>query len=128
VNIGAWIGDATMIDSHVLVGSCAQVGARVHLAAGVQIGGVLEPPGARPVSVEDGCFIGAGCGLFEGILVQRGAVLAAGVVLTGTAFRYRYYTRAADIDADMAAWLRHTSFERPHGGYRTAGRTPAALS
>jgi 2,3,4,5-tetrahydropyridine-2,6-dicarboxylate N-succinyltransferase len=88
VNIGAWIGAGTMVDSHVLVGSCAQVGARVHLAAGVRIGGVLEPPGARPVIVEDEAFIGAGGGLFEGVLVQRGAVLAAGVVLTGTSRLY----------------------------------------
>jgi 2,3,4,5-tetrahydropyridine-2-carboxylate N-succinyltransferase len=88
VNIGAWIGAGAMIDSHVLVGSCAQIGARVHLAAGVQIGGVLEPPGARPVIVEDEAFIGAGSGLFEGVLVQRGAVLAAGVTLTGTSRLY----------------------------------------
>lgn len=84
VNIGAWIGDETMIDSHVLVGSCAQVGARVHLAAGVIIGGVLEPAGARPVIVEDDCFVGAGSALLEGVLVGRGAVIGAGVTLTGT--------------------------------------------
>ncbi|NJD28277.1 MAG: 2,3,4,5-tetrahydropyridine-2,6-dicarboxylate N-succinyltransferase [Chloroflexi bacterium] len=84
VNVGAWIGAGTMIDSHVLVGSCAQIGARVHLAAGVVIGGVLEPPGARPVIVEDDVFVGGGCGLYEGVLVGRGAVLAAGVTLTGT--------------------------------------------
>lgn len=88
VNIGAWIGEDAMIDSHVLVGSCAQIGARVHLAAGVQIGGVLEPAGARPVIVEDDAFIGAGCGLFEGVLVGRSAVLAAGVTLTGTSRLY----------------------------------------
>lgn len=88
VNIGAFIGAGTMVDSHVLVGSCAQIGERVHLAAGVQVGGVLEPPGARPVIVEDDCFIGAGGGLFEGVLVQRGAVLAAGVILTGTSRLY----------------------------------------
>ena len=84
VNIGAWIGDDVMVDSHVLVGSCAQIGDRVHLAAGVQIGGVLEPPGARPVIVEDDAFIGANSGLFEGLLIGRGAVLGAGVILTGT--------------------------------------------
>lgn len=87
-NIGAWVGAGTMIDSHVLVGSCAQIGARVHLAAGTIVGGVLEPPGARPVIVEDDAFIGGGCGLYEGVLVQRGAVLAAGVVLTGTSRLY----------------------------------------
>ena len=88
VNVGAWVGDGTMIDSHVLVGSCAQIGFRVHLAAGAQIGGVLEPPNARPVIVEDEAFVGAQCGLFDGVLVGRGAVLAAGVILTGTSRLY----------------------------------------
>jgi 2,3,4,5-tetrahydropyridine-2-carboxylate N-succinyltransferase len=84
VNVGAWIGEETMVDSHVLVGSCAQIGARVHLAAGVLIGGVLEPAGARPVIVEDDAFVGAGTVLLEGVLVQHEAVIAAGVTLTGT--------------------------------------------
>ncbi len=88
VNIGAWVGPDAMIDSHVLVGSCAQIGARVHLGAGVQIGGVLEPAGARPVIVEDDAFIGAGSLLLDGILVQAGAVIAAGVTLTGTSTIY----------------------------------------
>lgn len=88
VNIGAWIGPGTMVDSHVLVGSCAQIGADVHLAAGVTIGGVLEPPGARPVIVEDGAFVGAGSVLLEGVLVRAGAVIAAGVTLTGTSRLY----------------------------------------
>ena len=84
VNVGAWIGSGTMVDSHVLVGSCAQVGARVHLAAGVTIGGVLEPAGARPVIVDDDAFVGAGSRILEGVLVGAGAVVGAGVVLTGT--------------------------------------------
>lgn len=88
VNVGAWVGADTMIDSHVLVGSCAQVGARVHLAAGVIVGGVLEPAGARPVIVEDDAFIGAGCLLLDGVLVGQGAVLGAGVTLTGTSRLY----------------------------------------
>ncbi len=88
VNVGAWIGEDTMIDSHVLVGSCAQIGARVHLAAGVLVGGVLEPPGARPVIVEDDAFVGAGSALLEGVLVGRGAVIGAGVTLTGTSRLY----------------------------------------
>jgi 2,3,4,5-tetrahydropyridine-2,6-dicarboxylate N-succinyltransferase len=84
VNVGAWIGPRTMVDSHVLVGSCAQIGTDVHLSAGVLVGGVLEPPGARPVIVEDGAFIGAGSALLDGVLVGRRAVIAAGVTLTGT--------------------------------------------
>ena len=88
LNIGAWVGPDTMVDSHVLVGSCAQIGARVHLAAGVTVGGVLEPPGARPVIVEDDAFVGAGCSLLDGVLVQAGAVIGAGVVLTGTSRIY----------------------------------------
>jgi 2,3,4,5-tetrahydropyridine-2-carboxylate N-succinyltransferase len=88
VNIGAWVGARSMVDSHVLVGSCAQIGADVHLAAGVTIGGVLEPVGARPVIVEDGVFVGAGSALLEGVLVRAGAVIGAGVTLTGTSRLY----------------------------------------
>jgi 2,3,4,5-tetrahydropyridine-2-carboxylate N-succinyltransferase len=88
INVGAWIGDGTMVDSHVLVGSCAQIGARVHLAAGVTIGGVLEPPGARPVIVEDDAFVGAGSALLDGVLVGHDAVIGAGVTLTGTSRLY----------------------------------------
>ncbi|MFV2062537.1 MAG: 2,3,4,5-tetrahydropyridine-2,6-dicarboxylate N-succinyltransferase [Chloroflexota bacterium] len=82
-NVGAWVGRGSMIDSHVLVGSCAQIGSGVHLGAAAQVGGVMEPPGARPVIVEDEAFIGGGCGLYEGVIVGRGAVIGAGVVLTG---------------------------------------------
>lgn len=88
LNVGAWIGEGTMVDSHVLVGSCAQIGARVHLAAGVTIGGVLEPAGARPVIVDDDAFVGAGSALLEGVLVGRGVVIGAGVTLTGTSHLY----------------------------------------
>jgi 2,3,4,5-tetrahydropyridine-2-carboxylate N-succinyltransferase len=84
VNVGAFVGEGSMIDSHALVGSCAQVGTRVHLSAGSQIGGVLEPSGARPVIVEDEAFVGGLCGVFEGVVVRRRAVLAAGVVLTAS--------------------------------------------
>ena len=82
VNVGASVGRGTMVDSHVLVGSCAQVGSDVHLSTAVQLGGVLEPVGARPVVVEDGVFVGAQCGLYEGVVVRERAVLAPGVVLT----------------------------------------------
>lgn len=84
INVGAYVDDGTMVDSHVLVGSCAQVGRRVHLSAGVQLGGVLEPVGARPVIVEDEVMVGGQVGLYEGVRVCRGAVLGAGVILTGT--------------------------------------------
>lgn len=82
VNIGAFVDSGSMIDSHVLVGSCAQVGKNVHLSAAVQLGGVLEPIGSSPVVIEDDAFIGAGCSILEGRRVGRGAVLAAGVILS----------------------------------------------
>lgn len=82
VNIGAYVGDETLIDSHALVGSCAQVGSRVHLSAGAQIGGVLEPVGALPVIIEDDVLVGGNCGVYEGAIVKRRAVLAAGTILT----------------------------------------------
>ncbi len=82
VNVGAYVGEGTMIDSHALVGSCAQIGQRVHLSAGAQIGGVLEPVGARPVIIEDDVLVGGNCGVYEGTRIRRRAVLAAGTVLT----------------------------------------------
>lgn len=84
INVGAFVGEGTMVDSHALVGSCAQIGARVHLSAGAQIGGVLEPPNARPVVVEDGAFVGALCGLVEGVVVRAGAVLAPGTIVSAS--------------------------------------------
>jgi len=83
VNIGAWVGPDTMVDTWATVGSCAQIGARVHLAGGVGIGGVLEPLQAAPVVVEDGAFVGSRCIVVEGVRVGENAVLGAGVVLTG---------------------------------------------
>ena len=82
VNVGAWIGAGTMVDSHALVGSCAQVGERVHLSAAAQVGGVLEPVGASPVVIEDDAIVGGNCGVYEGTVVRARAVLGAGVVLT----------------------------------------------
>ncbi|MEP7066692.1 MAG: 2,3,4,5-tetrahydropyridine-2,6-dicarboxylate N-succinyltransferase [Gemmatimonadota bacterium] len=82
INAGAHVGANTTIDSHALVGSCAQVGERVHLSAGAQLGGVLEPANAAPVIVEDEAFIGGNCGVYESTVVRRRAVLAAGVMLT----------------------------------------------
>jgi 2,3,4,5-tetrahydropyridine-2-carboxylate N-succinyltransferase len=82
INVGAWVGGGTMVDSHALVGSCAQIGERVHLSAAAQIGGVLEPVNASPVIIEDDAIVGGNCGVYEGTVVKRRAVLAAGVVLT----------------------------------------------
>ncbi len=84
VNIGAWVGPRTMVDTWATVGSCAQIGADVHLAGGVGIGGVLEPPQARPVIVEDGAFLGSRAIVTEGVRVGTQAVLAANVSLTAT--------------------------------------------
>jgi 2,3,4,5-tetrahydropyridine-2-carboxylate N-succinyltransferase len=84
INIGAYVGDETLIDSHALVGSCAQVGRRVHVSAAAQIGGVLEPVGAIPVVIEDDVLIGGNCGVYEGAIVKRRAVLASGTILTGS--------------------------------------------
>jgi 2,3,4,5-tetrahydropyridine-2,6-dicarboxylate N-succinyltransferase len=82
INVGAYVDEGTMVDSHALVGSCAQVGKRVHLSAAAQIGGVLEPVGALPVIIEDDVLVGGNCGIYEGTVVRRGAILAAGVILT----------------------------------------------
>jgi 2,3,4,5-tetrahydropyridine-2-carboxylate N-succinyltransferase len=84
VNIGAWVGPRTMVDTWATVGSGAQIGADVHLAGGVGVGGVLEPPGARPVIVEDGAFIGSRCILTEGVRIGAGAVLGPNVSLTAS--------------------------------------------
>ncbi|MCB0640617.1 MAG: 2,3,4,5-tetrahydropyridine-2,6-dicarboxylate N-succinyltransferase, partial [Phaeodactylibacter sp.] len=82
VNIGAWVGSGTMVDTWATVGSCAQIGRNVHLSGGVGIGGVLEPLQASPTIIEDNCFIGSRCIVVEGVRVEREAVLGANVVLT----------------------------------------------
>jgi 2,3,4,5-tetrahydropyridine-2-carboxylate N-succinyltransferase len=84
INIGAYVGEGTLVDSHALVGSCAQIGARVHLSAAAQIGGVIEPVGALPVIVEDEVLVGGNTGIYEGAVIKRRAVIAAGTVLTGS--------------------------------------------
>jgi 2,3,4,5-tetrahydropyridine-2-carboxylate N-succinyltransferase len=81
INTGAWVGDGTMVDSHALVGSCAQVGRNCHISAATQIGGVLEPVGALPVIVEDEVLVGGNCGIYEGTVVKRRAVLGTGTIL-----------------------------------------------
>ena len=93
VNIGAYVGSGTLVDTWATVGSCAQIGKNVHLSGGVGIGGVLEPPSAKPVIVEDNCFIGSRCIIVEGAIIEEEAVLGAGVVITGS-------TRIIDVSGD----------------------------
>jgi len=104
VNIGAYVDEGTMVDTWATVGSCAQIGKNVHLSGGVGIGGVLEPPQAQPVIVEDGAFIGSRCIIVEGVRVEREAVLGAGVVITAS-------TPIVDV--------------RGNGAITTKGRVPA---
>ena len=101
VNAGAYVDAGTMIDSHALVGSCAQIGRRVHISAAAQIGGVLEPVGAVPVIIEDDVLVGGNCGVYEGAIVRKRAVLASGTILTGSTpvydlVRGEIYQRTAD--------------------------------
>lgn len=84
INIGAYVDKGSMVDSHALVGTCAQIGKNVHISAAAQIGGVLEPIGSRPVIIEDNVMIGGNCGVYEGVLVRKNAVLASGVILTAS--------------------------------------------
>lgn len=93
VNIGAYVGSGTMVDTWATVGSCAQIGKDVHLSGGVGIGGVLEPVQAAPVIIEDGCFIGSRCIVVEGVKVEKEAVLGANVVLTKS-------TKIIDVSGD----------------------------
>src|SRR5258706_10273928 len=84
INAGAYVDDGTMVDSHALIGSCAQVGRNCHISAGAQIGGVLEPVSALPVIIEDEVMVGGNCGVYEGVVVKRRAVLGSGVILNGS--------------------------------------------
>jgi 2,3,4,5-tetrahydropyridine-2-carboxylate N-succinyltransferase len=81
INVGSYVDEGTMVDSHALVGSCAQVGKNCHISAAAQIGGVLEPVGALPVILEDGVLVGGNCGIYEGTVVKRRAVLGTGTIL-----------------------------------------------
>ncbi len=108
VNAGAYIDEGTMIDSHALVGSCAQIGKRVHLSAAAQIGGVLEPAGAMPVIIEDDVIVGGNCGVYEGAIVRERAVLASGVIITGSTpvfdlVREEVYRRSGDAFLEIPA-------------------------
>jgi len=84
VNIGAYVDEGTLVDSHALVGSCAQIGKHVHLSAASQIGGVIEPVGALPVIIEDDVFIGGNCGIYEGTIIKKRAVIATGVIINSS--------------------------------------------
>jgi len=108
VNAGAYVDAGTMIDSHALVGSCAQIGKRVHLSAAAQIGGVLEPAGAMPVIIEDDVIVGGNCGVYEGTIVRERAVLASGVIITGSTpvfdlAREQVYRRSGDSPLEIPA-------------------------
>jgi len=108
INVGAYVGEGTMIDSHALVGSCAQIGRRVHLSAAAQIGGVLEPAGALPVIIEDEVLVGGNCGVYEGTIVRERAVLAPGTLLTGGTAVFdlvhdRVYRRDGDRPLEIPA-------------------------
>lgn len=108
VNVGAYVDEGTMIDSHALVGSCAQIGKRVHLSAAAQIGGVLEPAGAMPVIIEDDVIVGGNCGVYEGAIVRKRAVLASGTIITGSTpifdlVREQIYRRREDAPLEIPA-------------------------
>jgi 2,3,4,5-tetrahydropyridine-2,6-dicarboxylate N-succinyltransferase len=108
INVGAYVGDGTMVDSHALVGSCAQIGRRVHLSAAAQIGGVLEPAGALPVIIEDEVLVGGNCGIYEGTIVRERAVLAPGTLLSGGTAVYdlvhdRIYRREGEQPLEIPA-------------------------
>ena len=120
INIGAYVDEGSMVDSHALVGSCAQIGKRVHLSAAAQIGGVLEPPGALPVIIEDEAFIGGNCGVYEGVLVQSRAVLAPGVILTGGTAVYDM------VRGEIYRKTRETPLTIPSGAVLVPGSRPAA--
>ena len=101
INAGTWVDDSTMVDSHALIGSCAQVGKNCHISAAAQIGGVLEPVGALPVIIEDDVLVGGNCGVYEGTVVKRRAVLGSGTILTRSTpvydiVRGEVYSAAAD--------------------------------
>lgn len=118
INIGAHVGTGTTVDSHALVGSCAQVGERVHLSAAAQLGGVLEPANAAPVVIEDEVFIGGNCGIYEGTVVRRRAVIASGVILTRGTPVYDLVREAVHRAADGAP------LEIPEGAVVVPGARP----
>ncbi|MBH25018.1 MAG: 2,3,4,5-tetrahydropyridine-2,6-dicarboxylate N-succinyltransferase [Myxococcales bacterium] len=123
INVGAWVGDGTMVDSHALVGSCAQIGERVHLSAAAQIGGVLEPIGQAPVVIEDGVLVGGNSGIYEGTVVREGAVIGTGTILNGSTpvydlVRQEIYRASADAPLEIPAGAVVVPGSRPaRGGF-----------
>jgi 2,3,4,5-tetrahydropyridine-2-carboxylate N-succinyltransferase len=121
INAGAYVGEGTMVDSHALVGSCAQIGRNCHLSAAAQIGGVLEPIGALPVIVEDDVLVGGNCGVYEGTVIKRRAVLGTGTILNRSTpvydlVREQVYT-ASDAEPLMI----------PEGAVVVAGSRPISI-
>jgi 2,3,4,5-tetrahydropyridine-2-carboxylate N-succinyltransferase len=115
INIGSYVDEGTMIDSHALVGTCAQVGKRVHVSAAAQVGGVLEPAGMRPVIIEDDVLIGGNCGIYEGTLVRKRAVLASGVILTAS-------TKVYDlVNEKVITSTKESPLEIPEGAVVVSG-------
>jgi 2,3,4,5-tetrahydropyridine-2,6-dicarboxylate N-succinyltransferase len=102
INVGAYVDEGTLIDSHALVGSCAQVGKKCHISAGAQIGGVLEPVGAMPVVIEDEVLVGGNCGVYEGTIVKRRAVLGTGTILNRSTPVYDVVTGEVRCASDEA--------------------------
>jgi 2,3,4,5-tetrahydropyridine-2,6-dicarboxylate N-succinyltransferase len=122
VNVGAHVGAGTMVDSHALVGSCAQIGERVHLSAAAQIGGVLEPVNAAPVVIENDVIVGGNCGVYEGTVVRERAVLAAGVILTrGTPVYDLVHERVYRATADQPLEIPAGAVVVPGARHVTAG-------
>ena len=118
VNVVAYVGEGTMVDSHVTIGSCAQVGKRIHISASTQIGGVLEPAGALPTIIEDDAFVGGNCGIYEGTIVEEGAVIASGVVITSS---------TAIFDATTGTFIKRNADGRivvPKGAVVVSGSKP----
>lgn len=101
INVGAYVGGGTLIDSHALVGSCAQIGSKCHISAAAQVGGVLEPVGAMPVVIEDEVLVGGNCGVYEGTIVKRRAVLGTGTILNRSTPVYDIVTGAIHTSTDQ---------------------------
>lgn len=126
INIGAWVGEGSLIDSHALVGSCAQIGRNVHVSAGAQIGGVIEPVGALPVIVEDDALVGGNTGIYEGAVIKRGAVVGAGTILTGSTPVYDLpRSRILKPDADTPLIIPEGAVVVPGARAVTVGQGPA---